>query len=85
VTESSTCATLITNAKRQPTSIAVDGSNWSFYGSGVFSLCNKNLNHAVLVVGMDSKKNWIVKNSWGTGWGQQGYMTLKAGDTCGAC
>lgn len=33
--------------------------------------------HAVLVVGYDrAKKLWILRNSWGTGWGDQGYFTL---------
>ena len=33
--------------------------------------------HAVLAVGYDDAQNWfIVRNSWGTGWGMQGYFTL---------
>jgi C1A family cysteine protease len=85
VEESASCGTLTDDVKQQPTSVAVDASNWSFYRSGVFSNCAKSVNHGVLVVGWDAQGNWIIKNSWGTSWGQNGYMTLKTGDTCAVC
>jgi C1A family cysteine protease len=38
--------------------------------------------HAVLIVGWnDAEKSWIVKNSWGAGWGEQGYFHIKWGDS----
>jgi len=79
------CTSLTADIKTQPTSVAVDATNWSFYKSGTFSNCAKNLNHGVLAVGWDSASNWIIKNSWGATWGNQGYITLKTGDTCGVC
>ncbi|CAK92971.1 unnamed protein product (macronuclear) [Paramecium tetraurelia] len=69
--------------KDYPISVCVDASNWSNYKSGVFNNCNKNLNHAVMAVGYDASGNWIIKNSWATSWGEKGFMTLQAGDTCG--
>ncbi|CAK73581.1 unnamed protein product (macronuclear) [Paramecium tetraurelia] len=69
--------------KEYPITVSVDATNWNHYKEGVFNNCNKNINHVVLAVGYDSKGNWIIKNSWGTTWGEQGFMTLKAGDTCG--
>jgi len=79
------CTSLTADIKVQPTSVAVDATNWSFYKSGTFSNCAKNLNHGVLAVGWDASGNWIVKNSWGATWGNQGYINLKQGDTCGVC
>jgi cathepsin L len=69
-----------------PVSICVDAANWSLYKSGVFSNCKaaqSALDHAVLLVGYEDSGNWIVKNSWGTGWGEQGYIRLAPGGTCG--
>lgn len=67
-----------------PVSICVDASNWSFYKSGVFSNCGtKVLNHAVVVIGYEENGTWIVRNSWGATWGEQGHIRLAAGNTCG--
>jgi C1A family cysteine protease len=85
VKQATGCASLTAQIQTQPTSVAVDATNWSLYRSGTFSNCAKNLNHGVLAVGYDDAGNWIVKNSWGTSWGVQGYITLKTGDTCGVC
>lgn len=69
--------------KEYPVSVAVDATNWSLYKSGTFSNCAKSINHAVLAVGYTTGGEWIIKNSWGTGWGSSGHITLAAGDTCG--
>lgn len=77
----------------QPVSIAIEADQraFQFYSSGVFpaSECGNNLDHAVLAVGYDSSA-YKVKNSWGTSWGDQGYIYLeksadaeKNGGTCG--
>ena len=69
---------------RQPVSVCLDASHWSLYKSGIFTNCNLTpLNHAVLLVGYEEAGNWIVKNSWGPNWGEQGYIRLKDGNTCG--
>jgi cathepsin L len=51
------------------------------YRSGVF---NENapgdINHGVVLVGWDDgRQAWRIKNSWGTGWGEQGYMWIRYG------
>jgi C1A family cysteine protease len=57
-------------------------SNWTYYKSGIFSsACASGVNHSVLVVGygLDSvsgKYYYIVRNSWGTTWGESGYIRI---------
>ncbi|KAH3757571.1 senescence-specific cysteine protease SAG39 [Pelomyxa schiedti] len=73
----------------QPLAVAIDGSAQSFqlYTSGVLTDCTANtLNHAVTVVGMGTDSTagdyYIIKNSWGTDWGDQGYALISAGVNC---
>ena len=72
-----------------PLSVGVDATFWSFYMSGIFdSLCSSTtLNHGVTLVGygaQGSQKYWIIRNSWGSSWGESGYMKLVRGkNKCG--
>ncbi|PSS05666.1 Cysteine protease [Actinidia chinensis var. chinensis] len=80
-------------AAQQPVSVAIDAGGYAFqlYSGGVFSgQCGKNLNHGVTVVGYgedDGRKYWLVKNSWGLGWGESGYIRIERGatDNKGTC
>jgi C1A family cysteine protease len=78
------CAALAEAITIGPVSVAVDASNWSGYIRGVFSDCGNELNHGVLLVGANSDE-WLVKNSWGTDWGENGYIRVAADNTCGIC
>lgn len=70
---------------QQPVSIAIEADQREFqlYKSGVFTgTCGVNLDHGVLVVGygtMDGNDYYLVKNSWGEYWGQDGYIYLGRG------
>ncbi|KAL6478441.1 hypothetical protein MHYP_G00142760 [Metynnis hypsauchen] len=68
-----------------PISVAIDVSHHSFqlYKSGVYdepACSSTKMNHAVLVVGYGTdqrgKDYWLVKNSWGTRWGDKGYIKM---------
>ncbi|KAK8942828.1 hypothetical protein KSP39_PZI009196 [Platanthera zijinensis] len=69
----------------QPVSVSVDaGGNFQHYKGGIFAgPCGTKLNHGVTVVGYDADedgtKYWLVKNSWGTGWGEKGYIRMERG------
>lgn len=75
-----------------PLSISVDASNWFKYSEGIFNGCNQvnpDLNHAVQLVGIGNSTTngeyWIVRNSWGTSWGESGYIFIQKSSkvTCG--
>lgn len=78
------CSSLANSLINQPVSVAVDGNNFQSYNYGVFSNCGTNLSLAALLVGM-TDSYWRVKLSWGTNWGEAGYIRLSRGNTCGIC
>lgn len=43
------------------------------------------LDHAVVMMGYQSGKGWLIKNSWGTDWGENGYGWIGKGNTCWIC
>lgn len=60
------------------------------YKSGVFDSadCGTNLDHAVTAVGVGyegGKQYYIVRNSWGASWGEDGYIRIAAEDGKGIC
>jgi C1A family cysteine protease len=67
----------------QPVAVAIEADTRYFqsYSSGVLtsSLCGTNLDHGVLIVGYGSENGidyYLVKNSWGTTWGDKGYVKI---------
>ncbi|XP_074186340.1 procathepsin L isoform X2 [Rhinolophus sinicus] len=71
-----------------PISVGIDASysSFQFYKKGIYyepKCSSEDLDHGVLVVGysfeggeLDNNKYWIVKNSWGTEWGMDGYIKM---------
>lgn len=69
-----------------PVSSAADATNWYKYKEGVFNDCKSSANHGILIVGIKNG-DWVVKNSWGTDWGESGYIRLtgNGANTCNIC
>lgn len=71
-----------------PPSVCVDASSWQFYTGGVLSTCSDSIDHCVQLVGYDHDATsgldyWLLRNSWGTGWGESGFIKLARNqDTC---
>ena len=72
--------------KTAPVAVAIDAYPIMSYKSGIFSPTSiakcTAINHAVAIVGYGydsaTKSNyWLVKNSWGIGWGMAGYLRVK--------
>lgn len=79
---------------KQPVSIGVDASSkeFQFYASGILGTgCDEQVNHAVTAVGYSYESFYffwqnnfiLVKNSWGSDWGEKGYIRLGSNDESG--
>jgi C1A family cysteine protease len=80
--------------EKGPLSVCLDASRWNTYQGGIVSKCGLTVDHCVQVVGVsvessdladgagddDGSGYWIVRNSWGTDWGKDGFIWLKLGE-----
>jgi C1A family cysteine protease len=80
---------------KTPITVLLDAEENVFqsYKSGIISdsSCGTSLDHAVLLIGYgeeNSKKYWLLRNSWGSSWGEKGYFRIIKKDndnTAGIC
>lgn len=80
---------LLAYLSKSPVSAVVNALSWQFYVGGIISQCDNSmtsLNHAVEIVGYNLGENpyYILKNSWGTNFGNDGYIHVAIGNNeCG--
>jgi cathepsin L len=74
-------------AKYGPAVVLIYADNWQSYSGGIMtaSQCGTgDVNHAVVITGYDNAGGyWIIRNSWGSSWGEKGFIRMQKG--VGAC
>jgi C1A family cysteine protease len=73
---------MVAALSKQPVSVAIEADQRAFqlYSGGVFTgTCGSELDHGVLLVGY-GRDHFILKNSWGSSWGEKGFMYIGRGD-----
>ena len=70
-------------AEHGPLAIGVDAFAFMSYQGGIITECEgEQLNHGVLLVGYNTSGSvpyWVIKNSWGTDWGEDGFVRVRKG------
>jgi len=67
-------------ATKGPIAISVAATAFASYGGGILDHADCIMNHAVQLVGYGTDKGtdyWLVRNSWGAAWGENGYIRVK--------
>jgi len=64
-----------------PLSVCLDATTWPSYTNGTVTTCGTKVDHCVQAVGVNQDEGyWVIRNSWGTDWGMDGYLWLESGD-----
>jgi len=78
-------------AEKGPVAVSAAADAWFSYNSGIFNGCGKDavVDHAIVAMGYgveNGNKYWVIQNSWGADWGENGRIRLErhdGGDYCG--
>jgi hypothetical protein len=67
-----------------PVSVCLAANAFQTYTSGILKICPGQIDHCVQAIGYDDTDNyWIVRNSWSSDWGEDGFIRLEMGkDIC---
>jgi len=68
--------------ERGPVVVSAAANTWGTYDSGIFNGCEKDsvVNHAVTAIGYGEEKGtkyWLIQNSWGEDWGEEGHIRMQ--------
>jgi len=79
---------MLAQIQESPMSVCVDATLWQTYQGGVITAssgCGTEIDHAVQATGYNAEGNyWIVRNSWGESWGENGFVWVEYGsNVCG--
>jgi len=77
-------------AESGPAAVSVAADAWFSYENGIFNGCSKDavIDHAVVALGYgeeNGKKFWVIQNSWGNDWGEEGRIRLERHADGGYC
>lgn len=78
---------IYTALQSAPLSICCDAEPWQNYQGGILTAdqCGDNVDHAIQLTGYSPNQGgyWVVRNSWGADWGENGFIYLSYGEnTC---
>jgi len=77
-------------AEHGPVAVSVAADTWFNYESGIFNGCGKDavIDHAVVAIGYgeeSGRKYWVIQNSWGGDYGENGHIRLERHDSDDYC
>jgi cathepsin F len=77
---------IYTALQSAPLSICCDAEPWQYYTGGILDAaqCGTSIDHAIQLTGYSPSQGgyWIVRNSWGADWGENGFIWLQYGQNC---
>jgi len=79
---------LLAVVEHGPVAVSVAAKGWFIYHGGIYNSCTKDavIDHAVTLTGFGEDEEagqlfWLIQNSWGSSWGEKGYIRLLRRDS----